>query len=209
MVSNKTNSNIVVIKMPHHPSQMEMLNVSNHFKSNVVNHSRNVQPTQHVHIPAIYWKRNHKTDEELEEILKESHGSKIQGNREKKQDMVKFFAAMKDPTGNPQQEQRMREVLYGGKGDKKRHYAVDDSLYGTDEGVEKRMEAEATLKRKKKKRKKKKKKAVDDELDTDVSKGPPTDNKNIMFEGKSVAVAGTMGVGILALVALSISGKRS
>jgi hypothetical protein len=87
---------------------------------------------------AMYWKRNHKSDQELEEILKENYSTKIQGNRDKKEQMVKFFAAMKDPSANPEQEKKMQEVLYGGKGDIKRHYAVDEKLYGTQEGVETR-----------------------------------------------------------------------
>eukprot|EP01083_Nonionella_stella_P298199 1012436_1 len=93
---------------------------------------------------AMYWKRNHKSDEEFEKMLLESSRNKslIDGSRDKKQNMVSFFDAMKD--GDPEQEARMSQVLYGGKGDIKRHHAVDKSLYGTEEGAEQqRMAVEA------------------------------------------------------------------
>eukprot|EP00554_Chaetoceros_debilis_P012338 CAMPEP_0194117680 /NCGR_PEP_ID=MMETSP0150-20130528/32331_1 /TAXON_ID=122233 /ORGANISM="Chaetoceros debilis, Strain MM31A-1" /LENGTH=168 /DNA_ID=CAMNT_0038808799 /DNA_START=53 /DNA_END=556 /DNA_ORIENTATION=+ len=122
---------------------------------------------------AMYWKKNHKSDEEFEKMLLESSRNKslIDGSRDKKQNMVSFFDAMKD--GDPEQEARMNQVLYGGKGDIKRHYAIDKSLYGTEEGAEQqRMAVEAAAeeqssraikkKRRKKGGKKKKKKMVED-----------------------------------------------
>ena len=41
--------------------------------------------------------------------------------------------AMTDPNG--QQQQRMSEVLLGGRGQQKRLYAVDETIYGTEEGA--------------------------------------------------------------------------
>jgi hypothetical protein len=119
---------------------------------------------------AMYWKKNHETDEEFESKLRENYGTKIEGSKDKKAEMVKFFQAMKDPNANPEQDKKMMSVLHGGKGDIKRHYAVDESLYGTEEGVLKRKEAEEGLlvnsdgsnetkkKKKKKKNRKRKKK---------------------------------------------------
>jgi hypothetical protein len=157
---------------------------------------------------ATYWKRNHQTDEEFEQVLKEKHSSKIQGNRDKKQDMVNFFAAMKDPSANPEQERKMNEVLYGGKGDKKRHYAVDEKLYGTEEGLEKRLEAEKTIKLRKKRKKKKKAKAATNDDHTNIQDLSKQNNdRKFPVEAKNAAAVGA--VGILAVAALLLNGKRS
>eukprot|EP00979_Chaetoceros_neogracilis_P000920 scaffold187_cov266-Chaetoceros_neogracile.AAC.50 len=166
---------------------------------------------------AIYWKRNHQTDEEIEKVLGENYTKNIQGSREKKQDMVKFFAAMKDPTANREQEMKMREVLYGGKGEKKRHYAVDESLYGTEEGLEQRKLAEQQNENKKKSKKKKrrrKRKVVKGEEKVDakqVVKAEEGENSGgvalFALEKKSVAAVGALGV--LALATMLIGNKRS
>lgn len=57
--------------------------------------------------------------------------------------MVKFFSALKDPKSNPEQEEKFKMLLQGGKGEIKRQHAVDDKLYGTEEGV--RMKNESQL----------------------------------------------------------------
>jgi hypothetical protein len=160
----------------------------------------------------MYWKRNHQTDDEMEQVLNEKYANKIQGNRDKKQDMVKFFAAMKDPSLNLEQEQKMKEVLYGGKGDKKRHYAVDEKLYGTEEGVGKRLEAEeevvknGKVKKKRKKKKKKKKKAAKDEVKTDAL---PLEKDAGAFSVETKSIAAVGAIGVLALATLLVNGKRS
>jgi len=165
---------------------------------------------------AMYWQRNHQTDEEIEKVLEENYTKNIQGNREKKQEMVNFFAAMKDPAANPEQDKKMKEVLYGGRGEKKRHYAVDESLYGTEEGLEKRKLAEEDGKKKvvkKKKKKKKKKKDVDSDGDEkvkmkEVDEGlEESGSAGFAMEKKSVAAVGA--VGVLALAALLVGNKRS
>lgn len=47
--------------------------------------------------------------------------------------MVSFFKEMKDQS--PEQEEKLADVLQGGRSSIKRHYAIDKELYGTDEGV--------------------------------------------------------------------------
>ena len=104
----------------------------------------------------------------------------------------------------------MNEVLYGGRGDKKRHYAVDEKLYGTEEGLEKRLEAEKNIKLRKDKKRKKKKKAKAATNDDHTNIQDLSKQKNdIKFpvEAKNVAAVGA--VGILAVAALLLNGKRS
>lgn len=149
--------------------------------------------------------------------MEENYTKNIKGNREKKQDMVNFFAAMKDPSANPEQDRKMKEVLYGGRGEKKRHYAVDESLYGTEEGLEKRKLAEEEGKKKADKKRKKKKKKKKKDLDSDgdetvkmkeVDQGlKESGSAGFAMEKKSVAAVGA--VGVLALAALLIGNKRS
>lgn len=110
-------------------------------------------------------------------MLKENYSSKIQDSKEKKQEMVKFFDAMKTHS-DPQQEQKMRLVLNGGRGDIKRHYAVDEKLYGTEEGAkmaEEAMKKSSMSKKKKKKNKSEKvvtEKVSDDESDATLIEKP-------------------------------------
>ena len=126
--------------------------------------------------------------------------------------MVNFFAAMKDPSANPEQERKMNEVLYGGKGEMKR---PRQSLYGTEEGLEKRKLAEEEGKKKaeKKKKKKKKKKDVDSDGDEtvktkEVDQGlKESGSAGFAMEKQSVAAVGA--VGVLALAALLLGNKRS
>eukprot|EP00553_Chaetoceros_curvisetus_P013295 CAMPEP_0204636970 /NCGR_PEP_ID=MMETSP0717-20131115/35366_1 /ASSEMBLY_ACC=CAM_ASM_000666 /TAXON_ID=230516 /ORGANISM="Chaetoceros curvisetus" /LENGTH=195 /DNA_ID=CAMNT_0051656215 /DNA_START=40 /DNA_END=627 /DNA_ORIENTATION=+ len=170
---------------------------------------------------AIYWKQNHKSDEDLEKILLENQANKalIEGSRDKKQNMVKFFEGMKD--GDMKQESKMREVLYGGKGDMKRHYRVDETLYGTEEGARLAKEAQAQAegkgeqqvatqesgekrkKRRKKGKRKKKKKAVDDNENTDATADTSQQQRHVIATG---AAAGT--IALAALIFLG-GGKRS
>jgi len=66
--------------------------------------------------------------------------------------MAKFFEAMKNPESDQAQQQKFNEVLLGGRGEAKRHYAVDQRLYGTVEGVTERKKAEEEIEQKKKKK---------------------------------------------------------
>ena len=155
---------------------------------------------------AMYWQRNKQSDEEIEKVLKENYTKNIQGNRDKKADMVKFFAAMKEQN-NPEQEKKMQEVLYGGRGDIKRHYAVDESLYGTEKGVEGRMIAEKENEKKLKKRKKKKKKKTEDAENMkkdDVIIYEQT--KRLSVESTGIAALGA--VGVLAVASFLIGGNK-
>ena len=136
--------------------------------------------------------------------------------QDKKDDMVKFFAAMKDPSSNPDQEKKMREVLYGGRGEKKRHYAVDENLYGTLEGVEKRKMAEEEQEQKQKlknidkKKKKRKKKVKEVEGGAKGVVLPVLVAEGDAFSAGAKSAAAVSAVGALALVALLLGGgKRS
>eukprot|EP01083_Nonionella_stella_P140636 431673_1 len=144
--------------------------------------------------------------------------------QDKKQNMVSFFDAMKD--GDPEQEARMSQVLYGGKGDIKRHHAVDKSLYGTEEGAEQqRMAVEAAAEEqssrekaiKKKRRKKggkkrKKKKKTDEDVAKDDKSKTDSDSDSIDKVGwngsTAIAASGAATIGTIALAAILI-GKRS
>jgi hypothetical protein len=91
---------------------------------------------------AIYYKRNHQSDEEFEEMLRKNYSNNIEGSKAKRQEFSTFLQGIKDPTNSADTEKKMEEVLRGGRGESKRHYAVDKELYGTEEGVRLRKEAE-------------------------------------------------------------------
>ena len=85
---------------------------------------------------AYHWYKNAPTDEDFEKELSKNYSQNIQSSREKHVQMTQFLQNMKDPnnTNNKEQQQRMQEVLLGGRGQKKRLYAVDEEIYGTEEG---------------------------------------------------------------------------
>ena len=94
----------------------------------------------------------------------------------------------------------MEKVLLGGKGQQKRLYAVDETIYGTEEGAKLQLEAQKNAKKKKKR--KKKKKSID--ADSDSS------NAEDGMVGVKQSVAAVAVVGVLAAGAsIFLGGKRS
>lgn len=153
---------------------------------------------------AYYWKENHLSDEDLEEKLKENYASKIQGSKEKKQDMVKFFEAMKNQN-DPDQEQKMQQVLYGGKGDIKRHYAVDEKLYGTEEGAKLAEEAKKQKEVPAKKKKKRKKQRTSSDSNDEQAREQSVSDRSTT---KHVAT-GILALGVLGGLSFIIGGRKS
>ncbi len=149
--------------------------------------------------------------------------------------MVKFFSALKDPKSNPEQEEKLKMLLQGGKGEIKRQHAVDDKLYGTEEGVRIKNESqlannssnsnsdgdsdkEGEKKKKKKKIVKRKKSQVgNDNHDKHENNNPPSEgeqeskmmmNKLISMPSIQQAAMGTVAVGTLAILASLIGGGK-
>lgn len=161
----------------------------------------------------MYWQKNHDSEEELERKLMKNHAAKIEGNRQKNKQMVSFFQAMKDPNKNSEQEARMSEVLRGGKGSIKRHYPVDETLYGTKEGLAKREDAQEDQERGKKDRKKRKgKKKKSKENQVEAKNVQAKNESKISAEQTSLLTKNTVsaaaGVGGLALAAMVLLGGK-
>lgn len=159
---------------------------------------------------AYHWYKNAPTDEDFEKQLSKNYSQNIQSSRDKHVQMTQFLQNMKDPNNNEQQ-QRMQEVLLGGRGQKKRLYAVDEEIYGTEEGAKLQKEASDT-KIIKNRRKKKKKKKVDEGSDGgNVNVEAVTDtiatdtSVRLKQSVAGVVVAGTLAAGISIL----LGGKRS
>ena len=121
--------------------------------------------------------------------------------------MSNFLQNIKDP--NSDHQRKMDAVLLGGKGQQKRLYAVDETIYGTEEGAKLQLEAQQKAEndmknKKKKKRQKKKKNEVDDNVDD-----ADTDTSSSVISVKQ-SVIGVAAVGALAATAsLLLGGKRS
>ena len=103
----------------------------------------------------MYAGRYGPSDEELEHQVRERYAARIAETRQKNEAMKDFFQhAINNPDGKV--DDKLKEVLHAGKGGKKRIYAVDEKLYGTEEGVaEKKRQEEERLKREEYRRKKK------------------------------------------------------
>ena len=114
--------------------------------------------------------------------------------------------AMMDPNG--QQQKRMNEVLLGGRGQQKRLYAVDENIYGTEEGakLQKAAQDAASLQKqsKAKKRRRRKQKVEKHEEAEPQETGQHTD-KRVKQSMVAVALVGAVAAGSMFLG----GGKRS
>ena len=111
----------------------------------------------------MYAGRYGPSDEELEQRVRERYAERVAETKQKNQAMADFFQqTIHNPDGK--MDDSLREVLYAGKGGKKRLYAVDEKLYGTEEGVaEKKRQEEEQKKRDDYRRKKKAGEIVEEE----------------------------------------------
>lgn len=119
-----------------------------------------------------FWADRHKIDEEdLEEELRGRYGADIATQTRNNQAMKEFF---RNTIQNPEagvEDERLREVLHGGRGrNQKRFHEIDKNLLGTKEGQElakktqEELQQEAAMrKERRKQRRKKKKMAAKDE----------------------------------------------
>ena len=137
---------------------------------------------------AYHWYKNAPSDEEHEANLRKKYAHHIEASKEKHDNMTKFLQGMQDPN-NKEQQAKMAEVLRGGRGGQKRLHAVDQSLYGTDEGAKRQLKE--MDKSKKKGKKKKSKNVAERSVDEDTARK----EKVIQQSVAAVAVAGVLAAG--------------
>lgn len=115
-----------------------------------------------------YYERNNKP-EELEAQLKENYKDNIRRAQAGNKNMAEFFNhAIHNPDGAV--DTQLDSVFKAGKGEVKRHYAVDAKLYGTAEGVTERKRVEAELKEQRRQMRKKKRLQAAGVIPTDDEK---------------------------------------
>lgn len=79
---------------------------------------------------AVYMMSYGPSEEHLNEEIRARYGTNLQVQK-KNEAMREFFINAEKGI----EDQRLQQVLYGGKGEKKRFHAVDKELYGTEQGV--------------------------------------------------------------------------
>lgn len=146
---------------------------------------------------AYHWYKNAPSDEEHEANLRQKYAHHIEASKEKHESMSKFLHGMQDPK-NKEMQARMAEVLRGGRGGQKRVHAVDESMYGTDEGARRQMQE--MDKRKKKGKKKRKSGTVDASSEDDSARKQQVIKQSVA----AVAVAGILAAG----ASVFLGGKR-
>lgn len=162
----------------------------------------------------MYAGRYGPSDEELEQEVRQRYSVKIAQNREKNEAMADFFQrAIHNPDGKV--DETLKEVLYAGKGEKKRFHAVDAKLYGTEEGIaEKKRQEEERKKREEYNRKKKAGEIVEEKAKpnaltektpakNEISAPEKSAQRGIVLDAQSAAALGAVavvaaGVGFLA-----------
>lgn len=149
----------------------------------------------------MYAGRYGPSEEDLERQVRERYSARIAENRDKNAAMADFFQhAIYNPDGKV--DDSLKEVLYAGKGGKKRFYAVDDKWYGTSEGVqEKKRQEEERAKREEYKRRKKAGEIVEEPKDE--KKSSKSKIKGSVARAEAPAAATTNGSGSIVLNAQS------
>lgn len=161
----------------------------------------------------MYADRYGPSDEQLELDIRERYAARIAENRQKNEAMADLFQhAIRNPDGTL--DDNLKEVLYAGKGGKKRFLAVDEKLYGTAEGVEEKSRQDEERKKREEYRRKKKAGEIVDEKPKDKKSKktsnspeapppPPSDGGGHVVNAQSAATLGAVavlaaGVGYLA-----------
>ena len=116
-------------------------------------------------ILAIYMMSYGPDEERVNDEVRAHYGNNLQ-IQQKNQALKEFFMNAEQGI----EDQRLQQVLYGGKGEKKRFHAVDKELYGTEQGLVVKQQvteelqqtaAEKKRQRKEQRRLKKKKASID------------------------------------------------
>ena len=145
---------------------------------------------------AYHWYKNAPSDEEHEAELRKKYAHHIEASKEKHATMSQFLQGMQDPN-NKEQQARMAEVLRGGRGGQKRLHAVDNKMYGSEEGARRQMQE---MDKTKKKGKKKKKTSVEGSGDEETLRRQHVIKQSMA----AVAVAGVLAAG----ASVFLGGKR-
>lgn len=165
----------------------------------------------------MYAQRYGPEEEELEEEIRKRYAPDIAKSQRNNEAMQEFFQhAIKNP-GDGTEDDRLAQVLYGGKGEKKRFHAVDKELYGTREGVEERKRVQEELKHQaeeKKKRRKRRKQKQQEEVAVVRSENKKKEEKPETKETKKgisvdvTQIATIAAVGTIAALAGFLAGGR-
>ena len=153
-----------------------------------------------------YWYYYHQNSDEEhlhEKLRQDSHyARRIELAKQRRTD---FNSVMKRVEGQIVDDSDFNEVFHAGKGQKKRHYAVDSNLYGTQEGADKRERYLDSQKKTIQEKKKKKKKKTDSVINMDAS----TSEGDAMLSGAAKAGVASVVVGSLAVAAsFMLGGNR-
>lgn len=115
---------------------------------------------------AVFYRGMDDRQEELEAKIRERYGDKVKDVAKKNEAMSEFYQQAIVNAESGAQDDRLMQVLYAGKGEKKRFHPIDKELYGTSQGLEerKRVEEELALekerRRERRQQRKKKRKAL-------------------------------------------------
>jgi hypothetical protein len=143
----------------------------------------------------VYYEKNKKSDRELEQILiKDSYyRENVITSQERRAELQKILNNMANPGSDIDLENRMMEALHGGRSDQKRLYPVNQTLYGTEEGVaEQQRTMEESMRkeeekntRRRNKRKAKRSDSISDKESIKTLRETHENNSTLLKEGNS------------------------
>jgi hypothetical protein len=128
--------------------------------------------------------------------------------------MNAFLQSIKDPTSD--QQKQMQKVLLGGRGQQKRLYSVDETIYGTEEGAKLQKEAQEKAIQKNQKKREKKGSSNEggnnlssDDSGSSSSNRTDTEDSNSRIVRQTVAAVTVVGALAAAGASFLLGGKRS
>ena len=133
--------------------------------------------------------------------------------QDKHAQMNAFLQSMKDP--NSDQQKQIQKVLLGGRGQQKRLYSVDETIYGTEEGAKLQQEAQQKAMKKKKNRRDKETASDEEGINSLVGNRNLTSgnssgqDRNLRVVSQSVAAVAVVGALAAAGASFLLGGKRS
>lgn len=153
----------------------------------------------------------------MEHILREKYSRNISNSAAGREEIVDFVVNAKNGSAlGAFREKQIDELLRAGKGDKKRHYRVDERYYGTAEGLEAKERVVKTLQKKEKKKKKAKKKRRKKAVEVENGDAPHQSQRigqdestgTILAEVSPIATIAAVGV-VAAIAGVLLGAGRS
>jgi hypothetical protein len=154
---------------------------------------------------AVFYNGRDARQDELEEKIRARYGDRVQEATTKNQAMADFYqqAILNAESGT--QDDRLKQVLYGGKGEKKRFHAIDKELYGTPQGVEEKKKVEEELAQEKERKRERRRRRKEQRKAAQAAEGESTDESGTAMNTEKNLPTTSLGLGTQTAAVISMT----